>query len=200
MNNILPPAPLRSAPIPGGVKKKRVLLVDTCQAKRELRAEVMRKFGIDVDCAANADEARSWWKADFYDLVLINMEQSREYRDKFCDDVRSATPPQRLAFLVGQPEYLADSPNGHEESPQQNADDLIVGDMRLALAADRGDPVQRWGILEASRRISAVRSKSLARTRAMRALPDLPRDSEGRASKRTPTATSLDDLLREELQ
>jgi CheY-like chemotaxis protein len=200
MNTTLPPVPLLSAPIPGGVKKKRVLLVDTSRAKRELRAEVMRKFGMDVDCAADVDEARSWWKADFYDLVLINMENAQGYRDRFCDDIRSAIPPQRLAFLVGQPEYLADSPNGDGESLQQNADDLIVGDMRLALAADRGDPTQRWGILEASRRISAVRSKSLARTQAMRALPDRPRDSEGRPSKRTPTATNLDDLLREELR
>jgi len=200
MNTIMPPALLPSTPISDGVKKKRVLLVDTSRAKRELRAEVMRKFGMDVDCAADVDEARSWWRADFYDLVLINMEQSREYRDRFCDDIRSATPPQRLAFLVGQPEYLADSPNGDGELPPQNAIDLIAGDMRLALAADRRDPSERWGILEASRRISAVRSKSLARTQAMRALPDLPRDSEGRGSKRIPTATGLDDLLREELR
>ncbi len=177
-----------------------MLLVDTSRAKRELRAEVMRKFGMDVDCAADVDEARSWWRADLYDLVLINMEQSREYCDRFCDDIRSATPPQRLAFLVGQPEYLANSPYGDDESPRQGADDLSVGDMSLELAADRRDPTQRWGILEASRRISAVRSKSVARTQAMRALPDLPRDSEGRASKRTPTATSLDDLLREDLR
>lgn len=200
MNTILPPASLLPAPIPGGVKKKRVLLVDTSRAKRELRAEVMRKFGMDVDCAANADEARSWWRADFYDLVLINMEQSREYRDKFCDDVRRATPPQRLAFLVGQPAYLADAPNGDGELRQQNADDAMLDDMSRALAADQGDQTQRWGILEASRRISAVRSKSLARTQAMRALPDLPRDAEGRPSKRTPTATNLDDLLKEELR
>ena len=83
---------------------------------------------------------------------------------------------------------------------QQDADDVIVGDMRLALTADRGDATQRWGILEASRRISAVRSKSLARTQAMRTLPDLPRDSEGRPAKRTLKTTSLDDLLREELR
>jgi CheY-like chemotaxis protein len=200
MNNILPPAPLLSAPIPGGVKKKRVLLVDTCRAKREVRAEVMRKFGMDVDCAADVDEARSWWKADFYDLVLINMENAKGYRDRFCDDIRSAIPRQRLAFLVGQPEYLADAPNGDGESQQQNAYDQIVDHMRIVLAADRGDPTQRWGILEASRRISAVRSKSLARTQAMRALPDLPRDFEGRPSKRTPAAARLDDLLREELR
>jgi hypothetical protein len=59
---------------------------------------------------------------------------------------------------------------------------------------------QRWGILEASRRISAVRSACSARSHAMRSLPAPPRDSEGRASKRTPTATTLDDLLREELR
>jgi CheY-like chemotaxis protein len=200
MNNMLPPASLPSVSTPGGVKKKRVLLVDNSQAKRELSAKVVRKFGMDVDCAADVDEARSWWKADFYDCVLINMEKSREYRDKFCDDLRSATPPQRLALMVGRPEYLARSPNGDGESPQQNADDLIAGDMSLALAADHGDPTQHWGILEASRRISAVRSKSLARTQARRVLPDLPRDSEGRPSKRTPTATNLDDLLREELR
>jgi CheY-like chemotaxis protein len=200
MNTTLPPPSPLSAPIPGGVKKKRVLLVDASRAKRELRAEVMRKFGMDVDCAADVDEARSWWRADFYDLVLINMESANGYRDRFCDDIRSAIPRQRLAFLVGQPAYLADAPNGDGELRQQNADDPIVDDMSLALAADHGDPTQRWGILEASRRISAVRSKSLARTQAMRALPDLPRDSEVRPSKRTPTAARLDDLLREELR
>lgn len=44
-------APPLAAAIPTGLKKRRVLLVDTCRTKRELRAEVMRKLGIDVDCA-----------------------------------------------------------------------------------------------------------------------------------------------------
>jgi CheY-like chemotaxis protein len=200
MTTPLPPALPLSAPIPGAVKKKRVLLIDTSQAKRELRAEVMRKLGMDVDCAADIAEARSWWRAALYDLVLINMEKGLGHRDRFCDEIRSATPPQRLAFLVGQPEYLADSPNEDDESPVQNADDQIVGDLKVAFAADRGDLAQRWGILEASRRISAVRSASLARTQAMRAVPAPPRDSEGRPSKPTTTPTSLDDLLREELR
>ena len=194
----IPLLPL-SAPIPGGDKKKRVLLVDT-SPKRELRAEVMRKLGMDVDCAADIAEARSWWRAALYDLVLINMEKGRGHRDRFCDEIRSATPPQRLAFLVGQPEYLADSPNEDEESPVQNADDQIVGDLKVAFAGDHGDLTQRWGILEASRRISAVRSAFLARTEAMRALPAPPRDSEGRRSKPTATPAGLNDLLKEELQ
>jgi hypothetical protein len=41
MTGLLFPALPLSAPIPGGDKKKRVLVVDTSEAKRELRAEVM---------------------------------------------------------------------------------------------------------------------------------------------------------------
>jgi CheY-like chemotaxis protein len=205
MTTTLPASLLSAPPIPGEVKhgevkKKRVLLVDTSQAKRELRAEVMRKAGMDVDCAADIAEARSWWRAALYDLVLINMEKGQGYRDQFCDHIRGATPPQRLAFLVGRPEYLADSPHADEDSPMQNADDQIMGDLRVALAADRRDLTQRWGILEASRQISAVRSASLARTQAMRGLPAPPRDYDGRPSKRNPATTTLDDLLREELR
>jgi CheY-like chemotaxis protein len=189
-----------SAPIPDAVKKKRVLLIDTSHAKRDLRAEVLRKLGIDVDSAADIVEARVWWKPALYDLVLISMEKGRGQRDKFCDDVRSATPPQRLAFLVGRPEYLADSPNAKEELAAENGHEQDAIRAKSIVAPDPGDTTQRWGILEASRRISAVRSASIARTQAMRALPPPPRDFEGRPAKLSTTPTSLDDLLREELR
>ena len=198
MNTPLLRLPL-SAPIPGVVKNKRVLLIDTSHAKRELRAEVLRKFGMDVDCAVDIVEARAWWKPAFYDLVLINMEKGREQRDKFCDDLRSAAPPQRLAFLVGKPEYLADSPTANEQVAVENGDEE-AGNGIATLPANPGDSNQRWGILEASQRISAVRSASIARSKAMRALPPLPRDSEGRAAKPTATRTNLDALLKEELR
>jgi len=200
MNTPLLASPL-SAPIPGAIKKKRVLLIDTSHAKRDLRAEVLRKLGTDVDCAADIAEARAWWRPALYDLVLINMEKGRDQRDRFCDDLRSATPPQRLAFLVGKPEYLADSPNANEELAAENGEEQVaIGSAKGTFPADPGDSTQHWGILEASRRISAVRSASIARSKAMRALPPPPRDSEGRPAKPTATPTSLDDLLKEELR
>ena len=196
---VLPLAP--SAPVPDAVKKRRVLLIDTSHAKRDLRAEVMRKVGIDVDSASDIVEARIWWKPALYDLVLINMEKGRGQRDKFCDDLRSAIPPQRVAFLVGQPEYLANSLTANEELVAGNGDEqAAVGGVKGIVPAGPGDKSQRWGILEASRRISAVRSASIARTQAMRALPPPPRDSEGRPEKSAATRTSLDDLLKEELR
>jgi CheY-like chemotaxis protein len=183
------------------VKKRRVLLVDASPAKRDLRAEAMRKLGMNVDCAADIAEARSWWRADLYDLVLINLDKGPGHRDSFCEDVRSATPPQRLAFLVGKPEYLAALPNADEEYPLQNGDaQALMGDVKAALAANVGDLTQRWGLLEASRRISAVRSACSARSRAIRDRPEPPRDFEGRPPKRTTVPHTLDDLLREEMQ
>jgi len=151
-----------------------------------------------VDCAADIGEARSWWRADLYDLVLMNVEKGMGHRDRFCEDIRGATPPQRLAFLVGQPEYLADVPTENGQLQVQSADEqVLMSDVKHALSVDLKSPIQRWGILEASRRISAVRSACTARTRAMRDRPVLPRDSEGRPSKRTSASTTLDGLLGE---
>ena len=199
MNTPLPAVPVSATP--DIVKKKRVLLIDTSHTKRDLRAEVLRKLGMDVDSAADIAEARAWWKPALYDLVLINMEKGRGQRDTFCDDLRSAIPSQRLAFLVGQPEYLADSPNPNEELAAENGDEpAAIGGATGTVPVEPGDRAERWGILEASRRISAVRSASIARSNAMRALPPRPRDSEARPAKSISTPTGLDDLLKEELR
>ncbi len=188
-----------SAPIPSTEKKRRILLVDASSQKRELRAEVMRKLGIEVDSAADIGEARCWWKAALYDLVLINVENIRSTRDKFCDDIRAATPSQRFAFLVGAPEYLSDSPSS-APAIHHDDDDGTVADVKAALSLNLGDLTQRWGILEASRRISAVRSASTARTQAMRNRPAPPRDLETRyAEYAAAPPRTLDDLLKEDL-
>jgi CheY-like chemotaxis protein len=187
-------------PVP--IKKRRVLLVDMSRAKRDLRSETMRRLGIDVDCAADIGEARGWWRADLYNLVLMNLENDMGHRDQFCEELRGATPPQQIAFLVGKPEYLSNVPNADGAvAVQEETDQALLGEVKAALSADATEPLpQRWGILEASRRISAVRSASHARTSAMRDRPTPPRDSEMRLSRRTSESRTLDELLREEMR
>jgi CheY-like chemotaxis protein len=171
-----------------------VLLVDTSTAKRELRADAMRKLGMDVDCACDISEARSWWRADLYNLVLVNMENELEHRDKFCEDVRAATPPQQLVFLVGKPEYLADLPNVIEPALLESP-----GEENKTQAVETSDSSSvRWGIMEASRRISKVRSVSVARTTAMRNRPTPPRDLEVREPRRNDFISQLAAGLRKE--
>ena len=170
----------------------------------------------NASCALRSCERWAWmWTAQLiflkpapggvlisYDLVLINVDKGAGHRDKFCDDIRSATPSQHLAFLVGKPEYLANVPGLDGELPLPvHLDASLIGDVKAALSIDLADLSQRWGIMEASRRISAVRSASNARTKAMRDRPTPPRDLEVRHGKRpADEPPSLDDLLREEMQ
>jgi len=183
-----------AVPALGRLKRKRVLLVDASPAKRELRAEAMRKLGMDVDCACDISEARSWWRADLYNLVLVNMENELGHRDKFCEEIRGATPPQQLVFLVGKPGLLAESPNLDAITLQGESDDA---ETKTSEPINNDAPLP-WGIMEASRRISAVRSVSAARTTALRNRPTPPRDLEVRDSRRADVMSQLASALQKE--
>jgi CheY-like chemotaxis protein len=157
-------------------EKKRVLLLDTSQTKRDMRADVMRQLGIEVDCAADVLEARGWWRADLYNLVLINVAGETGTRDQFCSDIRGANPPQRVAFFVGGPEYLAAAPHSDQAPVGADAGALHIAAL-LAQSLEKSSQ-QRWGILEACRKIWSVRSVSEARSRAIRETIRPPRWAE----------------------
>ena len=82
--------------------RKRVLLVDAYATKRDLRSKIMRKLGVDVDCAANIAEARSLWQADSYSLILVDVHNDSVNVQEFCDEVRNAKPPQSRSLSGGQ--------------------------------------------------------------------------------------------------
>ena len=195
-------APVPSGPAPVPVKKKRVLLVDGCEGTRHLRADAMRKLGMDVDCACDISEARFWWTINRYGLVIMGVNNDAGDRDRFCDYLRGATPPQQLVFLVGKPEYFSNAPGAEaapvaelngEQAAQKEAAQTQLNDQLLALP-------HHWGIMAASRRISEVRSISAARAKAMRDRPAPPRDHEKHASRRAEVMSRLAaELQREEL-
>lgn len=180
-------------------KKKRVLLVDSSRTKRDLRSETMRKLGVEVDCAADISEARCWWRPGLYDLVLLHVVNDEKPVDKFCDDMRHATPPQQTMFLVGGPAYLSVSPDG-EEAAQGSAAAASATEAvpDVASLGSDGKP-QRWGLLEACRRISAIRSVCDARIRAIRNRPEPRRDSETSRPSHVLDSEAVE-FMREELQ
>ncbi len=190
-----------SNPAIAAAKKKRVLLVDSSRAKRDLRSETMRRLGAEVDCAADVSEARCWWRPNLYDLVLIHMDDAKR-RDKFCEDIRNFMPTQPIMFLVGGPEYLASSPNAdHDISPEDEVESALFEQVK-APSAKHGVE-QRWGILEACRKISEVRLALDARTKAIRDRPLPRRDSElrhGNGANGSGTLAELGEKLSSETE
>ena len=80
-------------PLAPPARNKRILLVVSDVVRRDLRAWVLRKLGADVECAADISEARSLWRADSYNLVLLDVIRDARNEEKFCIDIKAAKPP-----------------------------------------------------------------------------------------------------------
>jgi len=160
-------------------RKKRILLIDSYRTKRDLRARILRKLGVEVDCACDISEARSLWQADSYNLVLMDVKREPRNVDEFCAEMAGAKPPQRMAFLVGKPEYLGSAPGADSSDllrdPTRNG---LWSEMVASLFTSACELLpQRYGFLEASWRIAATRSLKDPRQKSAAADSALPSDS-----------------------
>ena len=118
------PPPLRGRPVLDG---KIVLLIDRCQATREVRARVLQGHDVEVHSAEDFSTARFLWQPNTYDLILLDV---RRYLPgeivEFHEQIKDASPRQRFAFLVGPPVYVSPTwprdPGAAERQPQQWAE------------------------------------------------------------------------------
>ena len=97
--------PLQSRPV---LADKKVLLIDRCQATREVRAAVLRSRGIEVREAEDLSTARFLWQPNIYHFVMLDVRRySSDETFEFYGQIRDASPGQRFAFLMGPPTYLS---------------------------------------------------------------------------------------------
>jgi len=132
---------------------KKILLVVTNRSRRNLRATVFRNLGIDVVCAAHIGDARELWHPKAYDLVLFDVGSNLDGSVVLCADMKAEFPAQRIAWLVGQPEFLSFQPRGSAEDSTACTDNV----RQLMANACEALP-RRGGFLEARWRMALGRS------------------------------------------
>ncbi len=99
------PPPLRGRP---ALADRKVLLIDRCQATREVRAAVLRTHGVEVHEAEELSTARFLWQPHVYDLVMLDVRRySSAEALEFYEQIRGVDPRQQFAFLMGPPQYLS---------------------------------------------------------------------------------------------
>ena len=139
------------------VAKKKVLLVVASMSKRNLRASVLRKLGMDVVCAAQVSDARMLWHPSTYDLVIFDTREDNASAIELSSDMKAESPKQRVAWLVGKPAFLAAQPpadfDGAVEVPNRLQENL----RQLMTNACEALP-RRGGFLEARWRMALMRS------------------------------------------
>jgi CheY-like chemotaxis protein len=142
---------------PAAPPKKKILLVHAVGPHRTLRVSVMRRRGFDVVCAADCEEARLLWHPGSYDLVLLDGKHDAAANQELCRELKSSSPRDKVAFLVGKPEFLASRPadngaHGETTSPRyQQAFHALIAEASELLP-------HRHGFIEAVWRMRMVRS------------------------------------------
>lgn len=98
------PPPLRGQPVLEG---KTVLLIDRNQPTRDVRARVLQSHGVEVHAAEDLCGARFLWRPNVYDLILLDARRHLPGEAfEFYEQIRTVSPKERFAFLVGPPVYL----------------------------------------------------------------------------------------------
>jgi hypothetical protein len=99
------------------------------------------------------------WQADSYNLVLMDVKREPRNVEDFCTEMAGAKPPQRMAFLVGKPEYLGKVPGVADDLYHDPTRNGLWSEMVASLFTSACELLpQRYGFLEASWRIAATRS------------------------------------------
>jgi hypothetical protein len=99
------PPPLRGQPV---LANKKVLLIDRNQPTRDVRVRVLQSHGVEVHAAKDLCGARFLWHPNLYDFILLDVRRHLPGEAlEFYEQITSASPKERFAFLVGPPVYLS---------------------------------------------------------------------------------------------
>lgn len=95
----------------------RVLLIDRNSLKRQVRASVLRSYEVEVHTADSVVDAGYLWTRCSYDLVLFAAPEHSEEAALLCGELRKSKPKQRIALLVGAPQYVREIGKRRKEQP-----------------------------------------------------------------------------------
>ena len=75
--------------------------------------------------ASDAADAGRLWRAHAYDLVLIAAHENSDETASLCSELRKSRPKQRIALLVGKPQYIREI--GRKRTETQPSPRLAIG-------------------------------------------------------------------------
>jgi CheY-like chemotaxis protein len=97
---------------------RRILLIDRNRTKQDLRATILRNYEIEVHTASSITDAAALSRAHFYDLVLLEAQESSEETEAACARIRQTNPRQRIGLLVGPPVFVREL-GGTQRGPRR---------------------------------------------------------------------------------
>jgi DNA-binding NtrC family response regulator len=122
--------------------QRRVLLIDHDSRRQQLRAAALRSCEVEVHPASNVDDASRLFARRSYDLVLLAAEENSEEAAMLSNELKKSKARQRVALLVGAPEYIREMGREHAV---RGAMDKQPGP-RFAISST-GSPRSQWQVM-----------------------------------------------------
>jgi len=121
----------------------RVLLIDCNSLKRQVRASALRSYEIEVHTADSFADATYLWTRCSYDLVLFAAQEQEQEALLLCGELKKSRPKQRIALLVGAPQYVREiRDQGKEKTPTAS------GSAPLKIETNTPQPTQWQGTVD----------------------------------------------------
>jgi response regulator RpfG family c-di-GMP phosphodiesterase len=122
--------------------QRRVLLIDHDSRRQHLRVLALRNCEVEVHPASNIDDAARLWARRSYDLVLLAAEENSEEAALLSNELKKNRPRQRLALLVGAPDYIREM--GRARDPRRPTDAKLAPP--VAIDSMRS-PRSQWDVM-----------------------------------------------------
>ena len=100
---------------------KTVLLIDSDQRLRGMRAGLLRRYGVKVVTADGIDTARAHLTGNTYDLVLVAPREKPDEAIQLQQEIKRLHPQQRVGFFVGPPKYISFTYGQNQKPPASSA-------------------------------------------------------------------------------
>ncbi len=85
---------------PSPLANKKILLIESGRAIRDVQAAFLQNYGIQVHVADDIEEARSRCLQHRHDLVALEILGDGAAAEEFCAELKQQNPQQKVALLV----------------------------------------------------------------------------------------------------
>ena len=123
--------------------------------RQQLRAVALRNCEVEVHPASSITDAARLWARRSYDLVLLAAEENSEEAALLSNELQKNKPRQRMALLVGAPEYIRVSGALREKS-KASVPSLSAATYVFAQNPSSGDPRMNHSIVCAAAFVPAL--------------------------------------------
>lgn len=95
---------------PSALTNKKILLIESSEAIRDLQAALLKNYGIQVHVARDIPQAKAQCLSHSHDLIVVErLDACTSAAEQFCAELKRRNPQQKVALLAAPAAFPLES-------------------------------------------------------------------------------------------